>query len=51
MRFTFADAADGRAAFSSAIPDAERTLEAYLDDELGRDSEPSNEEGMVESVN
>jgi len=31
--------------------DAERTLEAYLDDELGRDSEPSNEEGMVESVN
>jgi hypothetical protein len=30
--------------------DAERTLEAHLDDELGRDSEPSNEEGMVESV-
>jgi hypothetical protein len=31
--------------------DAERTFETYLDQELGRDSEPSNEEGMVESVN
>jgi hypothetical protein len=31
--------------------DAERTLETYLDQELGRDSEPWREEGMVESVN
>jgi hypothetical protein len=31
--------------------DAERTLEAYLDDELGRDSESWREEGIVELVN